>query len=44
MVQDVRSSQMRCTEHSEVKLIVPNVEKGPFHGTECPENSMVWKF
>ena len=44
MVPNVRSSQMHCTEHSEVKLIVPNVVKGPFYGTERPENSMVWKF
>ena len=44
MVPDVRGSQMHGTEHSEVKLIVPNVVKGPFYGTECPENSTVWKF
>ena len=32
---------MRGTEHSEVKLIATNVVKGPFYGTERPENSMV---
>jgi hypothetical protein len=34
---------MHSTEHSEVKLIVPNAVKGPFYGTERPKNSMVWK-
>lgn len=33
---------MNGTESSEVKLTVPIVVKGPFYGTERPENLMVW--
>jgi len=34
---------MNGAKNFEVKLIVPNAVKGPFYGTECPDNSMVWK-